>query len=280
MDDPPQVVHARVAVGAREYSLEYEWISPERTSSPLLVFLHEGLGSVAMWRDWPRQLCNAGGLRGLVYSRPGYGHSTPRPRQKKWPVDYMHTQAREVLPALLQAVGVDTRSDPPWLIGHSDGASIALIYAATYPQRVAGLVVLAPHVFVEDISITSIQLARETYVTTDTQDTGLRIKLARYHQDPDSAFWGWNDIWLNPAFRAWNIENLLPAISQPVLAIQGEDDEYGTMAQLDSIAKHVPQAHSLKLAACRHSPHRDQPQRVTRAALDFIAQHSPGRTFE
>ena len=281
MDDRGNVSHAHVAIGPRVYLLEYEWIAPERAAAPLHVFLHEGLGSVAMWRDWPRQLCDAGGFRGLVYSRPGYGNSTPRPRAEKWPVNFMHAQARDVLPALLQGVGIDTSRDPPWLIGHSDGASIALIYAAAFPERVAGLVVLAPHLFVEDEAIRSIERARVAYLaTTDTQGTGLKVKLARYHSDPDSAFWGWNDIWLDPAFRGWNIEDQLPAITQPVLAVQGEDDEYGTMAQLDSIAKHVADAHLLKLEACGHSPHRDQPQRVIQATLDFIAQHSQRRTFE
>ncbi len=186
MADQVSARHARVAVGARDYSLEYEWIShersviaPARSASPLLVFLHEGLGSVAMWRDWPRQLCDAGGYRGLVYSRPGYGRSTPRPPAEKWPVDFMHAQAREVLPALLQAVGVDAASDPPWLVGHSDGASIALIHAAAFPERVAGVIALAPHVLVEDISIESIERTRETYLaTTDTQGSHLRVKLA------------------------------------------------------------------------------------------------------
>ncbi len=267
------VSHALVAVGAHEYSLEYEWINAERREAPLLVFLHEGLGSVALWRDWPRQLCAAGDYRGLVYSRPGYGHSTPRAPNEKWPVDFMHTQARDVLPAFLRAVGVNTET--PWLIGHSDGASIALIYAATFPQRVAGIVALAPHVFVEDVSIASIERARNSYLGTDW-----KVKLARYHADPDSAFWGWNDIWLNPSFRRWNIEDLLPAISKPVLAIQGEDDEYGTMAQLDRIATQVPHSHLLKLPDCGHSPHRDQPQRVIEATVDFIARHSQRRAFE
>jgi pimeloyl-ACP methyl ester carboxylesterase len=269
-------------VGAREYSLEYEWISRERSgiaqeraASPLLVFLHEGLGSVAMWRDWPRQLCAAGGFRGLVYSRPGYGRSTPRPSVEKWPVDFMHSQAHEVLPALLRAVGVDTANDPPWLIGHSDGASIALLHAAAFPDRVAGVVALAPHVFVEDLSIESIARTRETYLaTTDTQGPSLRVKLARYHDDPDSAFWGWNDIWLDPAFRSWNIEPLLTAITKPVLVVQGEDDEYGTMAQVDGVAQHVPHAQLLKLAQCGHSPQRDQSQQVIKAAVEFIATNT------
>ncbi|HVE88284.1 MAG TPA: alpha/beta hydrolase [Burkholderiaceae bacterium] len=267
--------HARLAVDKREYSLEFEWISPEHTTSQLLIFLHEGLGSVAMWRDWPRQLCDAGRFRGLVYSRPGYGRSTPRPAAEKWPVDFMHTQAHKVLPAFLQAAGLDAESQPPWLVGHSDGASIALIHAATFPERVAGVIALAPHVFVEDLSIESIQRTRETYLaTTDTQWSTLRVKLARYHDDPDSAFWGWNDIWLDPAFRSWNIEAMLPAITKPVLAVQGEDDEYGTMAQVDSIARHVAHAQLLKLAHCGHSPQRDQSGQVIQAVVDFIATHT------
>jgi len=272
---PAKASHARVVVGAREYSLEHEWHSRERTASPLLVFLHEGLGSVAMWRDWPQKLCDAGRFRGLVYSRPGYGRSTPRPRAEKWPVDFMHLQAREALPGFLHAAAVETASDPPWLVGHSDGASIALIYAATFPDRVAGVVALAPHVFVEDLSIKSIELTRQAYLaTTDTQESNLRVKLARYHDDPDSAFWGWNDIWLDPAFRSWNIEAMLPAITKPVLVVQGEDDEYGTMAQVESIARHVPRAQLLKLAPCGHSPQRDQSHRVIKATVDFIATHT------
>ena len=281
MDDRVTTTPARVTIGAHEYSLEYEFISPERTSSPLLVFLHEGLGSVAMWRDWPQQLCDAGGFRGLVYSRPGYGRSTPRVSAEKWPVDFMHAQAREVLPAFLRAIGVESARDPPWLVGHSDGASIALIYAAAFPERVSGVIALAPHVFVEDLSIESIERTRATYLaTTDTQGSNLRVKLGRYHDDPDSAFWGWNDIWLDPAFRSWNIEAMLPTITRPMLAVQGEDDEYGTMAQIDSIAERVPHARVLKLPACGHSPQRDQAQRVIEAAVDFIAQHSQQRTFE
>ena len=258
---------ACVVAGAREYLLEYRWIAPARVNAPLLVFLHEGLGSVALWRDWPQKVCEAGGFRGLVYSRPGYGQSTPRAHDEKWTVDFMHTQAHDVLPAFLRAVGVAATTAPPWLVGHSDGGSIALIHAAGFPGCVEGVVVLAPHVFVEDFSISSIERARETYLTTDW-----KVKLARYHGDPDSAFWGWNDIWLDPRFRDWDIEDLLPRISRPVLAIQGEDDEYGTMAQVESIAKHVAGAQVLKLPACGHSPHRDQPARVTRALVNFIEQ--------
>ena len=273
MDDSLRgVSFASVAVGEREYSLEYQWLAPDRIRAPLLVFLHEGLGSLALWRDWPQQVCEAVGARGLVYSRPGYGQSTPRRADEKWSVGFMHTQAREVLPAFLRAVGVDAAIEPPWLVGHSDGGSIALIHAAGFPECVAGLIVLAPHVFVEDVSIRSIERARDAYLGTDW-----KVKLARYHRDPDSAFWGWNDIWLDPDFRRWNIEELLPKISKPVLAVQGEDDEYGTMAQVDSIARHAPHAQVLKLSECGHSPHRDQPLPVTRAIVDFVRQTSERR---
>ena len=155
--------------------------------------------------------------------------------------------------------------DRPWLFGHSDGASIALIYAATFPDALAGAVVLAPHIFVEDVTIAGIAAARRNYETTD-----LRQRLARRHADPDATFWRWHDRWTDPAFRNWNIEALLPDIRCPLLAIQGEDDEYATMAQLDGIKRQVPQAELLKLAACRHAPHRDQPQAVIDAAIRFI----------
>lgn len=251
-------------------SLEYRWIHPERSQTPLLVFLHEGLGSVAMWKDWPQQLCEAGGFRGLVYSRNGYGRSTPRPHDEKWPVDFMHRQAREVLPAFLDAVGVGAaQAERVWLVGHSDGGSISLLFSAAFPDRLAGAVVIAPHLFVEDLSVDSIARTKTVYETSD-----LRAKLARYHDDVDSAFWGWNDIWLNPAFRDWNLVGAVASITKPLLAIQGEDDEYGTMAQMDSIAANVPHARVVKLPACGHSPHRDAPQALGEAIVAFIGAHA------
>lgn len=254
------LVHA-----GRNLQIEYQWHFPERREAPLLIFLHEGLGSVSMWRDYPRELCQSSGYRGLVYSRPGYGRSTPRPMHEPLPVDFMHTQAREVLPALLIALGIDITKEKPWLFGHSDGGSIALIHAASFPYTLSGVVVLAPHLFVEDLSVRSIAKAREAYLQTD-----LRTKLARHHDDVDSAFQGWNDIWLDPAFRDWNIESLIPGIRCPLLAVQGENDEYGTMAQIEAIARHAPQTELLKLAACGHSPHRDQPQALTDAVERFV----------
>jgi pimeloyl-ACP methyl ester carboxylesterase len=240
--------------------IEHQWISPERRDRPLIVFLHEGLGSLAMWKGFPQQLCGAVDCRGLVYSRPGYGRSTPRAAEEAWGLDFMHRQAHEVLPALFDALRIDVAGEPPWLFGHSDGGSIALLYAARWPLQVAGLIVLAPHIMVEDLSVHSIAQARTAYRETD-----LRQRLARYHEDPDSAFWGWNDIWLHPPFRQWTIEEEIGSIGCPVLAIQGLDDEYGTLEQIRGIARRVPQARLLELPACGHSPHRDQPAAVIEA---------------
>ena len=253
----------------RAVRLEYAWVGRDDAAAPLVVFLHEGLGSVAMWRDWPAQLCGAGGYRGLVYSRYGYGRSTPRPHGERWAPRFMHDEAEQALPSLLEAVGVDAARDPPWLLGHSDGGSIALIHAALHPDRVAGVVALAPHIVVEDVSIASIERAREAWHATD-----LRHRLARYHADPESAFGGWNGAWLAPEFRAWSIEAMLPAVRCPVLAIQGTDDEYGTLAQVEGIAAAAPRAELLVLEGCGHSPHRDQPDALARAITGFISRHA------
>lgn len=252
--------------------LEFSWVGVSEAraaSAPLMVFLHEGLGSLSMWKDFPARLCQTLGWRGLVYSRPGYGASTPRPAGHAWRPDFMHRQALEVLPAFLAAVGVDPKSERPWLFGHSDGGSISLLYAARCPHAVAGLVVVAPHIFVEDVSLRSIEKAREVYQTTD-----LRQRLARYHDDPDSAFWGWNDIWLHPDFKSWNIERELSSMVAPVLAVQGLDDEYGTLAQIRGIARQVPHTELLELPDCGHSPHKDQPDRLIQGVQAFVQRLS------
>ncbi len=249
----------------RPVQIEYQWVGSAAASAPVMVFLHEGLGSLSMWRDFPAQLCAALGCRGLVYSRPGYGQSTPRAAGERWAPDFMHRQALELLPAFLQAVGVD---QPVWLFGHSDGGSIALIHAARRPQATAGAMVLAPHILVEDVSVHSIALARQAYQRTD-----LRSKLARHHADPDSAFWGWNDIWLDAAFRSWSLQEEITSIACPLLAVQGLDDEYGTLEQIRGIARRVPQTELLELADCGHSPHRDQPARLIARAHAFFKQH-------
>ena len=246
--------------------IEYRRLGAADDDQPLLVFLHEGLGSLAMWKDFPSRLCESLGCRGLVYSRPGYGRSTPRASGERWGVDFMHRQAHEVLPALLEALHVDTAATPPWLFGHSDGASIALLFAARFPASAAGIVALAPHIMVEELTVRSIERAREAYLQTD-----LKHRLGRYHADPDSAFWGWNDIWLEPAFRGWSIEDELERIRCPLLAIQGKDDEYGSLEQIHGIARRVAQAETVELDDCGHSPHRDRGDAVIEATRRFIS---------
>jgi pimeloyl-ACP methyl ester carboxylesterase len=232
--------------------LEVLRVAPERTATTL-VFLHEGLGSVAGWRDFPRTLCDRLQAPGLVYSRRGYGRSTPLAGRRG--TDYLHREAWDVLPALLERFGVEA----PLLVGHSDGGSIALLFAARHQP--GAIAIMAPHAFVEDVTIAGIRAAREAWTRGK-----LREPLARVHDDPDGAFFGWNDGWLDPAFRFWNIEAELPKIRCPVLAIQGYDDQYGTMAQLDRIAAGVrAPCRLLKLADCGHSPQRDQPEAVMAA---------------
>jgi pimeloyl-ACP methyl ester carboxylesterase len=245
--------------------IEYRIVEPAVERGIDLVMLHEGLGSVSLWREFPEQLAQATGCRTLVYSRHGYGRSSPLDAPRR--VDYMHEEARVWLPAILKQLGICR----PVLFGHSDGASIALIHAASPGSDLAGIMALAPHVKVEDLSVSSIAAAKTAYLETD-----LRTRLSRHHADVDSAFWGWNRIWLDPAFRDWNIERLLPSIRCPILAIQGEDDEYGTMEQIASIARSAPDVKRLALPACRHSPHRDQPQAVLAAAQAFVAEVAAG----
>ena len=252
--------------------LEIQQIAESTTGDrPCLVFLHEGLGSVALWRDWPDQLCQRLGCAGLVYSRQGYGQSDPVPdvrgpsgetagrRHGRLLPDYMHREALTLLPDLLQTLGIVR----PVLLGHSDGGTIALLHASRFD--VAGCVVMAPHVMVEDISVTAITAARDAY-----EKGPLRQRLTSYHADVDGAFWQWNDVWLSAAFRPFDIRPELSGISAHVLAIQGENDPYGTMAQIDDIAAQVPQTQLLKLPDCGHSPHRDQPETVAQAVQAFM----------
>ena len=253
------------------HRLEYERIDVGGHDRPTLVLLHEGLGSIAMWRDFPQRLAHATVSRVVVYSRFGYGNSDPlrQPRD----VRYMHDEALVVLPDLLDQLGIAR----PVLVGHSDGASIALIYAAGGDRPVLGVIAMAPHVMVEDISIDSIARAREAYV----EKVKMRERLARYHADVEGAFWGWNDIWLHPDFRAWNIEESLGRIACPMLAIQGQDDEYGSMDQLARIERGAPDVRLLKLEDCRHSPHRDQPDVVLEVISRFVDRLTaewPGRS--
>ncbi|MEO8806587.1 MAG: alpha/beta hydrolase [Burkholderiaceae bacterium] len=201
--------------------LEYQWVGDLASAAPVVVFLHEGLGSVSMWRDFPARFCPEHGFKGLVFSRYGYGRSTPKPVGETWAPDFMYQQAFEVLPMLFAHLHIER----PWLI----------------------------------------EQAREAYAATN-----LRTRLARHHGGPDPAFRGWNDVWLSPVFRTWNIEPALDGITCPVLAVQGEDDEYGTLEQIRGIARHVPHTELLVIPHCAHSPHRDQPETLSRAAGRFI----------
>lgn len=239
--------------------LETLLLSPAANAS-VIVMLHEGLGSIAMWRDFPEQLAQATGCGVLVYSR--YGHGKSERLAEKRSVDFMHHEAKVVLPELLRQFELQR----PILLGHSDGASIALIYAGTWPERVRGLVLEAPHVFVEDVSIQSITAIRRLYESSD-----LPQRLARYHDHVDETFRGWNDIWLDPRFRDWNIEGYLAAICCPTIVIQRRNDEYGTLAQVAAIQRRVLATQSLILPLCGHSPHRDQPSLTLDAISKFIA---------
>lgn len=229
---------------------------------PPIVFLHEGLGSVAMWRDWPTRVCEVTGRAGIVYSRRGYGGSDAIPDVRgsgRLSPDYMHREAFEVLPGLLRALDVHA----PVLLGHSDGGSIALLHASRFP--VSACVVMAPHVIVEDVSVRSIEQARDAY-----EGQGLRERLARYHADVDVAFWQWNDVWLSDAFRAFDIRDDCRRITAPVLALQGLDDPYGTLRQVQEIAPTAGRFELETVAACGHSPHRDQQDAVTVRIAAFL----------
>lgn len=245
------------------HRLEYEWIGPPAGEGPCVVMLHEGLGSVSMWRDFPAAVAQATGLAVLIYSRLGYGKSDPL-KDTSLPVRYMHDEANTALPGLLTAL--DIRQ--PIFFGHSDGASIALIYAGagTDPAPL-GIVAVSPHVFVEPICTVSIAKVRVAYEESD-----LRQRLGRHHDDVDSAFYGWNLAWLLPAFKDWNIEEYLPRIRCPIFVIQGADDEYGTMKQVEAIERQAGAgAQHVLLPACGHSPQRDQREATLAAAAGFIA---------
>ncbi len=229
---------------------------------PCLVLLHEGLGSVGLWRDFPERLAERTGFSVFAWSRAGYGHSDPVPLPR--PIDYMTREAREVVPQVLDALGADRVV----LIGHSDGASIAAIHAGrgTAP-RLRGLCLIAPHFFTEPEGLAAIRAARMAYDRGD-----LRARLARHHGDPDNAFRGWNDAWLAPAFVHWNIEDAIDGITCPVLAIQGLDDQYGTLAQLDALDRRLPQPpRRVELPGCRHAPHLENPDAVLDAIAGFLA---------
>ncbi|MFN2644703.1 MAG: alpha/beta fold hydrolase [Burkholderiales bacterium] len=248
-------------------TLAYEWLGEAGGDTPTLVFLHEGLGSIRQWRDFPAKVAAASGCRALVYDRYGYGQSALLQEAKRTG-RFMHDEALAALPELLKSLGVER----PLLLGHSDGASIALIHAgANHPVR--GVVAMAPHVFIEPICLTSIEKAAQAFESTD-----LAARLGRYHRDARKTFYGWADVWLDPQFKGWDIrEDYLPDVACPVLAVQGYGDEYGTMAQLDEIAPRVKgPCELLKLENCGHAPFRDRPETTLEAVLRFIANSGSG----
>lgn len=244
--------------------LEYQLLVPSQSHDRTLVFLHEGLGCLAMWKDFPQRVAEMTGCQALVYSRAGYGRSGPcvLPR----PLSFMHDEGLKILPQVLTAAAIEDAV----LVGHSDGASIALINAGGVDdQRVRGLVLMAPHVFVEELTISSIRKAKSAYQTTE-----LRERLSRYHgSNVDRTFLGWVDAWLDERFLSWNIEAYLPNISVPVLLIQGEEDNYGTLRQLQTIQARLPAtANQLVLPGCGHTPFRDCPEKTLVAITEFMQQ--------
>lgn len=258
-----------LTIGASK--LEYRMIGPAPDKAPTIVMLHEGLGSVGLWGDFPEKLQAETGAGVFVYSRAGYGASTPAALPRK--PDYMHVEALDVLPKLLDAVGFRRGL----LLGHSDGASIATIYAGgIQDHRVRGLVLIAPHFVVEDISIQSIAAIKETYAATD-----LRTKLARWHTDVDNAFRGWNDAWLDPQFRDWDISESLAYVRVPVAIIQGADDQYGTLRQIEiAEAECYCPVDVTIVPGAGHSPQREAPDVTLKAAADFanrlLSMHGEG----
>jgi pimeloyl-ACP methyl ester carboxylesterase len=252
------------SISVQGVRLDYVWYGPSPNETPTIVFLHEGLGCVEMWRDFPEQVVEKTGFGGLIYSRAGYGKSDPISLPR--PVTFMHHEALEVLPAIIDSFEISE----PILFGHSDGGSIALIYAGSEPVKpIKALVLEAPHVFVETLSIASIEKARNEF-----EKGSLKSGLQRYHgNNLECAFRGWNDVWLNPEFRSWNIESFLPNISSPVLLIQGENDQYGTRRQLESISASCRGPVQTELLAdCGHSLHRDQPQLVVEIVSSFLTR--------
>ena len=245
-------------------ALEYSCFGPTPDAAPTLVLLHEGLGCTALWRDFPQKLARETGMGVFVYSRAGYGGSDPVELPR--PLDYMTREAVNVLPELLDKIGFQSGA----LLGHSDGATIAAIYAGTIlDERLCGLVLMAPHFFTEDIGLSAIADAKENF---DNRD--LRSRLAKYHSDVDSAFRGWNDSWLNPDFKAWNVADVLDNLNVPVLALQGREDQYGTLAQIDVVAQKVSGSVTTAiLEECRHSPFLEKPAETMRAVVEFIARN-------
>jgi pimeloyl-ACP methyl ester carboxylesterase len=256
---------------ACRYLIDGHWLEAARiearhTTLPTIVMLHEGLGSVSHWKDFPRVLAETTGAGVFLYSR--YGHGSSDALQEPRSISYMHHEARVVLPEILRKAGIER----PLLLGQSDGASIAILYAGTFPDSPAGLILEAPHVFVEDVTISSIAQARVLY-----QETDLPQRLGRYHANSESLFWGWNNIWLDPRFRDWNIESFLDSIHCPILVLQGAQDEYGTAEQIAAIQRRIPSTSAIVFDHCKHAPHRDRCE-ATLAAICEFTRALPART--
>jgi len=243
--------------------IEYQWVGTTDAPGPLIVFLHEGLGSLAMWKDFPEQLCQRLQRRGLVYSRPGYGQSrTHGHTTKRWRNDFMHREANEVLSALLQWLGVQ---EAPVLLGHSDGASIALLYAAMYPDHCSAVIAMAPHLFVESKTLAAIAALQAPAVREP-----LLMRLSKYHLDAEGILDLWTQTWLEHEFSAWSITDTIAPLRCPVLGVQGLNDAYGTMQQIYALRRVTGSVQLLELADCGHSPHRDQAEALSTAICDFL----------
>ncbi|MDR0996862.1 MAG: alpha/beta hydrolase [Zoogloeaceae bacterium] len=238
--------------------LEYVRLNARAPAASPLVFLHEGLGSIAMWKSFPERLCEATDRQGFVYSREGYGHSSPRP--DPLPLDYLEREAQLVLPALLEKLDIAK----PWLVGHSDGGTIALLAAAGFSEKLAGIILIAPHWFVEDVCLAGITRARRAY-----ESGPLKENLQRYHDHPDAVFYGWHDVWTNPARRNWNIADICQKITCPIFALQGEKDEYATLEQIDGIACCAPQTDRCVIPDCGHFPHLRRQEETVAAIAKF-----------
>ncbi len=243
--------------------IEYRYRRSATEDSPTLVFLHEGLGTLGLWRDLPARICEGSAFGSLVYSRFGNGFSSELQEARR--PSYMHDEALQVLPELLDRLGIERTL----LLGHSDGASIAAIFAGAYPERCAGLILEAPHFFVEPESIEAIAAIGERY----RSDAALRERIARHHRNGDRTFFGWNDIWLHRDFREWNIAEYVVGIVAPMLVVQGTEDEYGTFEQLARLAEIAPgDLDRCLLARCGHAPHRDRPELFTALVRAWLAE--------
>ncbi|GAA6202612.1 alpha/beta hydrolase [Aquicoccus sp. SU-CL01552] len=244
-------------------TLEYTCLGPSPDKAPTIVMLHEGLGCAALWRDFPARVAARTGMGVLVYSRQGYGQSDPAELPR--PLDFMTREAVDVLPHVLDQAGIERCI----LFGHSDGATIAAIHAGSVEDfRVRGLILMAPHFFTEEMGLAEIAKARAAFETTDMKE-----RMAKYHKDPENAFRGWNDTWLDPAFKAWNVGEVIDYFRIPVLAIQGRADQYGTLAQIEEIeTRSYAPVDTVILDDCKHAPHLEQPDQTLDAVAEFAAR--------